>query len=141
MRIADSLMEKLLKKYGATENQVSTLRTQATTSKKTLQEMALKNKLVDEEDLTKLYAKEIEVPFVALSPKEIKKEVLALLPERLARQYRAVVFEVDKNGSKAVAMEDPDDVQARNFLQQQLGNNIHIHLTTPSTLQGALDQY
>lgn len=141
MRIIDSLIEKLLKKYGITDNQIATLHTQATTSKKTLHEMAIKNKLITELDLTKLYAKEIEVPYVELSPKEIKKEVLNVLPERLARQYRSVVFEVDKNGAKEVAMEDPDDIQARNFLQQQLGNNIRIHITPPSLLQGALDQY
>ncbi len=141
MHIIDSLIEKLLKKYGVTDNQIATLHTQATTSKKTLHEMAVKNKLITEVDLTKLYSKEIEVPFVELNPKDIKKEVLNLLPERLARQYRSVVFEVDAHGAKAVAMEDPDDVQARNFLQQQLGNNIHIHITPPSLLQGALDQY
>jgi type IV pilus assembly protein PilB len=141
MHIIDSLIEKLLKKYGVTDNQLATLHTQATTSKKTLHEMAVKNKLITEPDLTKLYAKEIEVPFVELNPKDIKKEVLNLLPERLARQYRSVVFDVDKNGVKSIAMEDPDDVQARNFLQQQLGNNIHIHITPPSMLQGALDQY
>src|SRR5690606_29528038 len=111
------------------------------TSRKSLHDMALKNKLITELDLTKLYAKEIEVPFVDLNPKDIKKEVLNMLPERLARQYRSVVFAVDKNGSKDVAMEDPDDVQARNFLQQQLGNNIRIHIAPPSLLQSALDQY
>ena len=140
MHIIDSLMEKLLKKYGVTDNQISTLHTQATTSKKTLHEMAIKNKLIAELDLTKLYAKEIEVPFVEFDPKTIKKEVLGLLPERLARQYRAVVFDADK-GIKSVAMEDPDDVQARNFLQQQLSGSISIHIVPPSILQAALDQY
>ncbi|HTH72146.1 MAG TPA: GspE/PulE family protein [Candidatus Pristimantibacillus sp.] len=141
MHIIDSLIEKLLKKYGVTDNQIATLHTQATTAKKTLHEMAVKNKLITELDLTKLYSKEIEVPFVELNPKDIKKEVLTVLPERLARQYRSVVFNVDKSGAKDVAMEDPDDVQARNFLQQQLGNNIRIHITPPTMLQGALDQY
>lgn len=140
MHIIDSLIEKLLKKYGVTDNQIATLHTQATTAKKTLHEMALKSKLITELDLTKLYAKEIEVPFVELAPKNIKKEVLNILPERLARQYRSVVYDADKAG-KDVAMEDPDDIQARNFLQQQLGNNVRIHITPPSLLQGALDQY
>jgi type IV pilus assembly protein PilB len=140
MHIIDSLVEKLLKKSGISDNQIAALHTQATNAKKSLHEIALKNKMIGELDLTKLYAKEIEVPFVELKPKDIKKEVLTTLPERLARQYRAVVFEVDKSG-KSIAMEDPDDVQARNFLQQQLGNNIRIHIAPPSLLQAALDQY
>ncbi|MBX6333930.1 type II/IV secretion system protein [Candidatus Saccharibacteria bacterium] len=140
MRIIDSLMEKLLKQHGLTDSQIAELHTQATASKKTLHEIVLKNKLISEVDLTKLYAKEIEVPFAEFDPKAIKKEVLNLLPERLARQYRAVVFAADKS-MVSVAMENPDDVQARNFLQQQLGNNIHIHIVPPSVLQAALDQY
>lgn len=141
MHIIDSLVEKLLKKSGISDNQIAALHTQATNAKKTLHEIALKNKMIGELDLTKLYAKEIDVPFVELNPKDVKKEVLGILPERLAHQYRSVVFAVDKGGAKSVAMEDPDDVQARNFLQQQLGNNIRIHITPPSMLQAALDQY
>jgi len=141
MHIIDSLVEKLLRKAGVSDTQIATLHTQAATGKKSMHELALKNKLIDEKDLIKLYAKEIEVPLVELNPKEIKKEVLTVLPERLARQYRAVVFDIDKNGAKSVAMEDPDDVQARNFLQQQLGTSIRIHITAPTLLQTALDQY
>jgi type IV pilus assembly protein PilB len=141
MHIIDSLVEKLLRKAGVSDTQITTLHTQAATGKKSMHELALKNKLIDEKDLIKLYAKEIEVPLVELNPKEIKKEVLTVLPERLARQYRAVVYDIDKSGAKSVAMEDPDDVQARNFLQQQLGNSIRIHITAPVLLQAALDQY
>lgn len=141
MHIIDSLVEKLLRKADVSDAQIAKLHTEAATAKKTLHELALKNKLITEEALTKLYAKEIEVPLVELEPKEIKKEVLNTLPERLASKYRAVVFEIDKGGAKSVAMEDPDDIQARNFLQQQLGNNIRIHITSPGLLQSALDQY
>jgi len=141
MHIIDSLVEKLLRKAGATDAQIEKLRTEAATAKKTMHEVALKDKIISDLDLTKLYAKEIEVPLVVLEPKNIKKEVLNMLPERLARQYRAVVFDVDKAGATDVAMEDPDDVQARNFLQQQLGNNIRIHITTSAMVQSALDQY
>lgn len=141
MHIIDSLIEKLLKKAEVSDAQLAKLHTEAATSKKTLHELAIKNKLITEKELTKLYAKEIEVPLVELNPKDIPKEVLNVLPERIARQYRVVVFETDKTGATSVAMEDPDDVQARNFLQQQLGNNIRIHITAPSLLQAALDQY
>ncbi len=141
MHIVDSLMVRLLQKNGVADPQIAALQSQATTAKKTLQEMALKAKLINEYQLTKLYAQEIEVPFVEFNPKDIKKEVLNLLPERLARQYRAVVFNVDEHGTSEVAMEDPDDVQARTFLQQQLGNNIRIHITPLRLMQGALDLY
>lgn len=142
MRIPDSLVEKLLT-HGTkvTKEQIAALREQEATDKKPLQDLAVKNNLVTEKDLTKLYADEIEIPFVELNAKEIKNEVLKLLPERIARQYNAVVFDVDDKGTKLVAMQDPDDIQALNFLQKQLGTGLKVHITTSSLLQAALDQY
>lgn len=141
MRIADSLTEKLLKKAGITDQQLTELRAQGDKDKKPLQDLAVKNNLINEKDLTKLYADEIEVPMIELNPKEVKKEVLKLLPERIARQYHAVVFDTDENGTKLIAMEDPDDIQALNFLQKQLGHDIRVYLTSDTQFQQLIDQY
>lgn len=142
MRIADTLVEKLLAKSGQIDKaQLDALHEQEATDKKPLQDLVIKNNLLTEKDLTRLYAEEIEVPFVELNAREIKHEILKQLPERIARQYNAVVFDVDTKGVKLVAMEDPDDIQALNFLQKQLGTNIKVHITTSSLLQAALDQY
>ncbi|HSX30103.1 MAG TPA: GspE/PulE family protein [Candidatus Saccharimonadales bacterium] len=141
MHIGDSLVEKLLRQSGANDTQIAALHDQAVGEKKPLQELAIKNNLISELDLTNLLAKEIEVPLAKLDPQKIKKDVLKTLPERLARQYRAVVFDVDPSGALQVAMEDPDDIQARNFLQHQLGNNIRVFITTTSLLQASLDKY
>jgi type IV pilus assembly protein PilB len=142
MRIADSLVEKLLKSAGKiTDEQLKDLKDKDKSDKKPLQDMVLKSNLVSERDLTKLYADEIEVPLIELNAKDIKKEVLNVLPERIARQYHAVVFGIDENETKLVAMEDPDDIQALNFLQKQLGSNIRVYITLSSLLQSALDQY
>jgi type IV pilus assembly protein PilB len=141
MHIGNSLVEKLLRQHGIKDDQLAALQTQAAADKKPLHVAAVKSNLITEEELIKLYAKEIDVPLAEFDAKNIKKETLKTLPERMARQYRAVVFDVDKKGEKLVAMEDPDDVQARNFLQQQLGNNIHIHIATTPVLQAAIDQY
>lgn len=142
MRISDSLVEKLLANSSkVTNDQIVSLREQEITEKKPLQDLAVKNNLITDRDLTKLYAEEIEIPFVELNAKEIKHEFLKLLPERIARQYNAVVFDVDAKGTKFVAMQDPDDIQALNFLQKLLGTGLKVHITTSSLLQAALDQY
>jgi len=141
MRIADSLAENLLKQAGLTSEQMTSLRDQEIREKKPLQDLAIRNNLISEKELTKLYAAEIEVPMIELVARDIKKENLHLLPERIARQYHAVVFDVDQNETRLIAMEDPDDIQALNFLQKQLGNNLRVYVTTASLLQAALDQY
>ena len=142
MHVDDSLIQKfLLHGKHATKEQLAELSKQAKADKKTLQDLVLQNNLISEKDLTKLYAAEIEVPFVELNPREIKHDTLQLLPERIARQYNAIVFDTDEKDAKLVAMEDPDDIQALNFLHKQLGSNIKIHITPGSLLQSALDQY
>jgi len=142
MRIPDSLVEKLLLHTGKfTDEQMAALREQVNNDKKPLQDLVLKNGLLSEKELTKLYADEIEVAFIELNAKEIKRDVLKALPERIARQYKAVVFDMDKDKSLSLAMEDPDDIQALNFLHKQLGADLKIYITTESMLQAALDQY
>jgi type IV pilus assembly protein PilB len=142
MRISDSLVEKLLidaEKVKA--DQLQSLRDQEETEKRPLQDLAIGNGIVSEKELTQLYADEIDVPFVELNPKEIKREVLKLVPERIARQYGVVLFGVDDDGSKLLAMEDPDDIQALSFLKKQLGDLIKVHIATRSVIQASLDQY
>jgi len=142
MHIADSLVEKLLlQNEHVAKEQLDKLRQQAVRDKRPLQDEVVRNNVVNEKELTKLYADEIEVPFAELNAHDIKHENLKLLPERIARQYNVVVFDVDKDGTKLVAMEDPDDIQALNFLNKQLGSNLRVYITTGSLLQAALDQY
>lgn len=142
MRISDSLVETLLKKVDkVSADQLKALREQEENEKKPLQDIVIRNNVLSEKDLTKLYADEIDVPFIELNAKDIKREVLRLIPERIANQYNVVLFGVEEDGTKLLAMEDPDDVQAITFLQKQLGNTIKIHVATTTHIQQALDQY
>ncbi len=142
MRIPDSLVEKLLIKTKKFSNeQLESLKEQEKTDKKPLQDLVIKNNFLTEKELTKLYAEEIDIPFIELNGRDIKPDVLKLLPERIANQYNAIVFDIDENGTNLIAMEDPDDIQGLNFLQKQLGNNIKVYITTDSLLQSALGQY
>ncbi len=142
MRISDALVEKLLTGTGkVTTDQIKILRDEKTAEKKPLQDLVVKGKLTTEKELTKLYAAEIDLPFIELNDKEIKHEVLRLIPERIARQYNVVLFGVEEDGSKLLAMADPDDIQAISFLQKQIGDKIKVSVATNTNIQNALDQY
>lgn len=142
MRISDSLVEQLLRDAEkVNEEQLIGLREQEKTEKKPLQDIAVRNGIINEKELTQLYSKAIDLPFIELNPKEIPREILRLIPERIARQYKVILFGVEEDGSKLLAMEDPDDVQALNFLQKQLGTDIKVHVATGSNINSGLDQY
>lgn len=142
MRISDKLVkELLLKGKKITEEQLKAARDAAGDDDIPLQDLVLKANLISEKDLTKLYAENIDIPYVELNPKDIKREVLKLIPERIAKQYNAVLFSVEEDGSKLLAVDDPDDIQAINFLKKQLGNDIKIYISTKQSILQALDLY
>ncbi len=142
MRVSDDLVEKLLASTGKfNEDQIKALREQEKSDKKPLQDVAVASNAISEEELTKLYAAAIDVPFVKLNARELHKDILKLVPERVAKQYHAVAFDVDEDGVVFVAMEDPDDVPAISFLQKQLGQPVRVHIATESNVEQALDLY
>src|SRR5262245_54638688 len=116
MRISDAMLEKLLDKAGKVKTaELDKLRAEEKKTGKPLQDLVIKHEIISAKDLTLLYAKETNTPFIELDPKTISKKTISLLPERVARQYNAVLFDI-KDGVRQVAMEDPDDVQAVDFL-------------------------
>ena len=142
MRISDALVKELLLKSGkATEEQINSVREQSGDTKSALQDLAIKANLINERDLTKLYADEIEVPFVELDPRSISREILKLIPERIANQYKVILYGVDDSGAKLLATENPDDVEAVNFLKKQLGDDIRVAMATRQNITACLDQY
>lgn len=142
MRIPDTTMEKLLVRSGvATAEQVDTLKEQAASSKRTLQEVTFQNELLDDVSLAKAFSGYAQVPYIELVSHDIPLEILNRIPERVARQYNAVLFKVDADGMNYLAMDDPDDVQAINFIEKQIGTNTKIFIAPQSNIQSALESY
>jgi type IV pilus assembly protein PilB len=141
MRISDELVEKLLQATKITKEQFAALHEEQASEHKPLQDLAIQSGLITEKDLTKLYAAEIDIPFIELSTKDLSRELLQNIPEKVARQYKVVLFGEEKDGTKLLAMEDPDDIQALNFLQKELGSKLKVHVADASNIAAALDQY
>ena len=142
MRVSDQTIENILKQGGVIdEPQLADLKLIAERSKQTLQETIIEQKVISEEDLTKLIGDYIGVPFVRIEPKDIPEDVLKRIPEHIARQYNVVLFEKNEDDSLSLAMEDPDDVQALNFIQKEIGYNTKVFLATKSNILDCLENY
>ena len=142
MRISDVTMEKLLVRSGvATAEQIEALKEEASTLKKPIQDLAIQNELIDDKTLAKAFADYTQIPYIELNPSDISLEALNNIPERTARQYNAILFKIDENGTNHIAMDDPDDVQAVNFLQKLVGINTKIYISPTSNILSALEIY
>ena len=142
MQIADRTLERLLVGAGTVNaEQLETLKNEARSEQKTLKEIVYENNVIDEPTLTKLYAKDSNMPYIELNPQDIAREVLQTIPERVARQYNAIVYKIDEDNTTYLAMEDPDDVQAINFLRKELGSSMHISIATRQNILDCLEAY
>lgn len=141
MRLSDGTVEQLLLKNDrVTQKQLDKIKDEQKQNNRPLQDLVVRNELVSDKDLTELYAKYADIPFVEINPKEVTKEVLLTLPEKTARQYNAVVFKIDGD-TKHLAMEDPDDIQAADFIQKEIGPKYILHLATKDNILQVIENY
>lgn len=142
MRISDNTLEKLLvRNQLATPEQVAALKEEGANSAQSLQNIVIKNRVADEKQLAKIFAEYTGVPFIEINPKDIPSDILNTIPERIARQYNAILFQLDKDGTAHLAMDDPDDVQAVSFIQKEVGENLKIYLATHENILACLQGY
>ena len=141
MRISDTLVQQLLVGAGKIkEEDIEGLQKKVAEAKRPMQDVVVKDNLISERELTQLYAKEIDVPFIEINPKDLEKEMLQKIPERIARQYNVVLIGKE-NRTYQLVMDDPDDVQALDFIKKQLSQYIKVYIAPSSNILAALDQY
>ena len=141
MRVSDSLVQQLLlaaKKIK--EEDIETLQKKVADAKRPMQDVVVNDNIISERELTQLYAKEIDVPFTEIVAKDLERELLQKIPERIARQYSVVLFGKEDR-TYQLAMDDPDDVQALDFIKKQLSQYIKVYIAPSSNILAALDQY
>lgn len=142
MRISDTILETLLGRANlVSPKQLAASKNEAARSKRPLSQIVIEQKIIDEKTLVQAFSAYADVPFIELSSQIVPREVLKLIPERVARQYMAVLFKVDEDGVYHLAMEDPDDVQAINFIQKEIGTNSRIYIATKDNIMSVLDMY
>lgn len=141
MRVSSEELKKILLDAKAlTPEQIRTAEEVGRSSKESFDQILINKKLITERDLTRIYAQSINVPYVDLSEKKIPPDVLMRIPERIARKYQAILFGVE-DGSLQLAMVDPEDFQAADFIEKQLGLRVKICMATSSDISNILEQY
>ncbi len=109
-------------------------------STKSLLEVLIERKLLSDEDGTKLIALSSGVPYVELKDRQIDQKVLKLLPRDVAATYLAVPFEL--NGSElSVAMVDPANLQAVDFIARKTGYSVKTFLAAKQQIEEVVGNY
>lgn len=100
----------------------------------------LEQNIITNEQLTKLMAVTLNVPYVNLVASKVSPSVLNLLQRDVAERFMAVPLgEMDNR--LAVAMLDPNNVQAVDFLSNKIGRPLKVYMASEEGVRHILDQY
>lgn len=113
---------------------------EALAEKKPFEDLLLASGKLSEDDLRRAKAYILGIPFVSLVKEKIDHDVLFLIPEPVARKHNIVSFRKNDKGLE-VAMLDPADLAAIDFIKKKVGLKILPRLTDNTSIKNALIQY
>ncbi|MBI2056066.1 MAG: type II/IV secretion system protein [Candidatus Sungbacteria bacterium] len=141
MRVEESQLKAFLLDSGMVKPaDLKKAEEEAVKAKQPLRDIILNKGLLKEEDMKRLEAYILGIPFVDLTKETIDIAILQMIPEPIARKNNIVAFKKDADQLQ-VAMIDPNDLQTIEFIKKQGNVRILPRLTTPESIHHALKQY
>lgn len=95
---------------------------------------------ISEDDLRRMEAYILGIPFVGLEREKIDFAVLSLIPEPIARNNNIVAYKI-KDDELEVAMLDPKDLGTIDFIKKKANLKILPRLTNSKSIKSVLSQY
>lgn len=141
MRVQNEDLKKFIIDAGLIKKaQLDIIEKRVKKSGENLEDVLISEKLVDQEQIAKLKAYMIGIPFANLEKDNIPIEILKIIPEPIARSNNIIAFR--KSGNQLeVAMLDPEDLRTIEFIKKKSNLKILPRLTTPKGIKNALQQY
>lgn len=100
----------------------------------------LQNKHITSEQFTKITAQVLSIPYVNLVASKVNPSILNLLSREVAERFMAVPLG-EMEHRLAVAMLDPNNVQAVDFLSNKIGKPLKVYMASEEGIRHVLDQY
>jgi len=107
---------------------------------KKVEDVLISEGLVGKEQLLKLEAYILGIPFIDLEKEKIDPDVLRIIPEPIARAHNVIAYK-KKGNDLAVAMLDPEDLRTIEFIKKTSNLRILPRLTNVESIKNALRQY
>lgn len=134
-----STLDVLLSENTITEDQYGQLKLEAVDKDARAEDLALQKKFITEEQLAKAKAKFFNIPYLDLGKTAASPEALDKLPESVASRYKALPFEFSQSeNSLSVAMADPLDLAAIEFIGKKSGCRVIPFMAIKSDLEAAI---
>lgn len=137
----NSIEDVLLSEGFLNSQQVAFVQGEAARRKQSTEDVIRQMGWVDNERITEAKSKVIGVPYTTPDKNPIAPEVLAFLPESVAKRFVAIPFS-RKGNVLEVAMVDPLDLQALEFIEKKTGFSVRPYIASAESINKAIsDQY
>lgn len=134
--IADILQEERL----ITSEQHNQIIQEANRRGVSIDKLILDLKVVNQEQYYEARAKLTNIPFVSVTSLPFSPESLSFIPKGVAQRFNLIPFSYDKAKlTLSVAMADPLDFEAINFIQQKTGLTVNVFQAIPSEISETIE--
>lgn len=141
MQVGDAELKRFVIDSGLVPRKdVDAAEKDAAERKQSLGEQLVSRGSLSEDDLRRMQAHIMGIPFISLKGVKIELPLLSLIPEPIARTHNIVAFK-KTDDSLEVAMLNVNDLAAINFIKKTVGLKILPRLTDTESMKGALVQY
>ena len=105
-----------------------------------LYDTLLENDLISDENLGKLIADYLQLPYVNLEKETIPIDLLRIIPEEIAEKQQAILFGKSQTGLK-LAIFNPKNSEFISMVSKKAGQKIDIFFATPRSIKKSLNLY
>lgn len=141
MHVEDSQIQDFIIDAGlVSKSEVEEASQEAKSKKKSISDVLVAKGKFSNDDIRRIQAYILGIPFINLKGQTLDREILNLIPEPIARKHNVVAF-AKRNNSLEVAMLDTDDLQALNSIKKKVGLKILPRLTDSESMRSVLIQY
>ena len=141
MHVKDSQIKDFIIDAGlVSKSEIEEIEKEVKSKKKPLNDVLISRGKFSDDDLRRIQAYILGIPFINLKGQVLNRDILNLIPEPIARKHNIVAFE-KKEDALEVAMLDTDDLQALNSIKKKVGLKILSRLTDSESMRSALVQY
>src|SRR3989338_790847 len=131
-----SLADILLSQGALNEEKLKQIKLTEIQTGKLQEEIIKERKLVSEEALVKARAELYNFPYIDLTTIPISSEALTLLSQDVAERFKIFPFSVDMQTKQLnLAMADPLDLTATEFVEQKTGYIVKPYAAEPSKVE------
>lgn len=141
MLVEDTQLYKFILDSGlVTKEDLESAKKEAEKKNKRLGDILVNTGKIPADNLRRMNAYILGIPFVDLKGKKIPFETLSLIPEPIARSHNIVAFKKSES-SLEVAMLDVNDLSAIDFIKKKVHLKIMPRLTDADSIKEVLVQY